>query len=306
MPFRLAPFFSPRPWGSTNWVHWYPEARFTEPIGESWLTGPQSLIETGPWTGLTLAQAFAAHRAAICGPVSRDADFPLLLKILAPTEKLSLQVHPDDAAAQQSGFPRGKTECWYILDSQPGAALSLGLTPGTTPEQVRRAIAEGTLDERMNILPVAPGEMFFVDAGTIHGIGPGMTILETQQTCDITYRVFDYGRGRELHIPDALRVMRLSTRAGRIAPCDAGSFSRLIHEQYFTVDRFDLDAAASVPLPSMKSAQILVALADGASLVCAGQSLPLTRGHAVIVPALGPAATLLAQAATEVLRAFPG
>lgn len=215
-------------------------------------------------------------------------------------------MHPDDAAAQQVGYPRGKTECWYVLDSESGAQLALGLDPGVTPDQIRAAIADQTLEERMQWIPVHPGEMYFVDAGTVHGIGPGMTLLETQQTCDITYRIYDYGRPRPLHIEDALRVMRAHTRAGRVAPCETPAFTRLIHEQYFTVDRFDLAAAQPTTIASMPVPQILVALTSGVTLTTADASLDITPGRAVIVPAASHAASVHATQAAELIRAFPG
>ena len=141
-------------------------------------------------------------------------EFPLLVKLLFPEDKLSVQVHPDDAQAQAMGQPRGKTECWYVLEAEPGATIALGLKPGATADAVRAAIAAGTLEEWMEWVPVAVGDMVFVDAGTVHAIGPGVVLLETQQTCDITFRMYDYGRPRELHVEQALRVMKTEDGGG--------------------------------------------------------------------------------------------
>ena len=172
----------------------------------------------------------------------RTAEFPLLVKLLFPSDKLSVQVHPDDAHAQAMGQPRGKTECWYVLEAEPGATIALGMKTGATAEVVRAAIAAGTMEEWMEWVPVSVGDMVFVDAGTVHAIGPGVVLLETQQTCDITFRMYDYGRPRELHVEQALGVMKMKTAAGKVAPVKMDGFVRLIEQKYFVVDRYDVAA----------------------------------------------------------------
>jgi len=304
-PFRLAPFFSPRIWGTKDWSRWYDGKVFAEPVGESWLTGEDCVVETGPWAGGRFADVVKAHAAEILGE-DAEVEFPLLLKLLAPKEKLSLQVHPDDAFARQMGYPRGKTECWYVLDAEPEAAVALGFTEGTGPKEIREAVSNHTLEERMRWLPVTSGDMIFVDAGTVHAIGGGLTILETQQTSDITYRLYDYGRPRELHVDDALRVMKAQTRAGKVAPVQVDGFTRLIQERYFTVDRFELAAGREYSFTSMPVPQILVALRGDATLACNGESLALERGKATVIPAGAPAAVAGSAKGCTVARAFPG
>ena len=214
-------------------------------MGEAWLTGPESVVETGRVTGQTLA-AVAAELCRL--QLWAAAEFPLLVKLLFPSDKLSVQVHPDDAQAQAMGQPRGKTECWYVLEAEPGATIALGLKPGATADAVRAAIADGTLEELMEWVPVAVGDMVFVDAGTVHAIGPGVVLLETQQTCDITFRMYDYGRPRELHVEQALQVMKTKTAAGKVAPRKMDGFTRLIEQKYFVVDRYDLAEMEAVSL----------------------------------------------------------
>jgi mannose-6-phosphate isomerase len=286
-PFRIAPFFSPRPWGTRDLSPWY-DYRPAEPVGEAWLTGPQCLIETGDQQGRTLSELAAAYPDALLGPHRNEVgDYPLLVKILFPHEKLSVQVHPDDALAQQIGEPRGKTECWYVLDAQPGAAVALGLKPGSTVEAMRKAIADHTLEAMLEQVPATKGDMIFVDAGTVHAIGPGVTLLETQQTSDITYRLYDYGRPRELHIDRGLAATRLHTAAGQIAPKIEGARTRLIEQKYFTVDRIDLSPSA--PFRSEPPADVphaLVAVEGAAVLHAEGcEPVDLMAGRAVVVPA---------------------
>ena len=285
-PFRLAPWFSSRPWGRRHLRPWYGAEAFegtTEPVGEAWLTGPESRIETGAEAGKTLASVMAERGAAIIGTAS--GEFPLLVKLLFPNEKLSVQVHPDDAHAQSMGQPRGKTECWYVLEAEPGAVIALGLKPEATPDAVRAKIADGTLEELLHWVPVKAGEMVFVDAGTVHAIGPGVVLLETQQTCDITFRMYDYGRPRELHVEQALKVMRAKTAAGKIAPRQMDGFVRLIEQKYFVVDRYDLTAGGEGVIPTAGRPGCLVGL-TGTAVVIGGSEgqVELTPGKAVVVP----------------------
>ena len=286
-PFRIAPFFSPRPWGTRDLSPWY-DFRPREPIGEAWLTGPQCLIETGDQQGRTLSELAAAYPDALLGPHRNEVgDYPLLVKILFPHDKLSVQVHPDDILARQIGQPRGKTECWYVLEAQPGAAVALGLKPGSTVESMRKAIGDHTLEEMLEQVPVVKGDMVFVDAGTVHAIGPGVVLLETQQTSDITYRLYDYGRPRELHIDRGLAATRLRTAAGKVPPKAEGARTRLIEQKYFSVDRIDLDSKS--PFPSKSEAavpQALMAVEGAAVLHAEGcEPVDLMPGRAVVVPA---------------------
>ena len=286
-PFRIAPFFSPRPWGTRDLSPWY-DYRPAEPVGEAWLTGPQCLIETGDEQGRTLSELAAAYPDALLGPHRNEvADYPLLVKILFPHDKLSVQVHPDDAFARQIGEPRGKTECWYVLKAEPGASVALGLKPGSSVEAMRKAIADHTLEDMLEHVPVRKGDMVFVDAGTVHAIWPGVVLLETQQTSDTTYRLYDYGRPRELHIDRGLAATHLHTKAGQVVPKTDGALTRLIEQKYFTVDRIAVDTAT--PFRSERSAQVpqsLVAVEGSAVLYAEGcEPVDLLPGRAVVVPA---------------------
>ena len=137
-------------------------------------------------------------------------DLPLLLKYIFTSEKLSVQVHPDDAQARSRGLIRGKTECWYILEADPGATLGLGLRERISSAELSRAALDGSLDQLMNWVPVEAGDFFYVPAGTIHAIGAGIALVEFQQNSDVTYRLFDYGRPRELHVDEAVAVSNLA------------------------------------------------------------------------------------------------
>jgi len=166
---------------------------------------------------------------------------PLLIKVIFAREKLSVQVHPDDLLAQKYGQPRGKTECWYALAAEPGAEVAAGLKPGVTLEQVELEVADGTLEESLEVLPVSEGDLIYVDAGTVHAIWPGSVLLETQQNCDLTYRLFDYGRPRELHVARALEAIRFNTDAGKISPVKLADRTVLVDREYFRVEKVVVD-----------------------------------------------------------------
>lgn len=240
-PFRIEPQFTERVWGYRDLRPWYDRLAEGEPIGEVWLTGDDCRVATGPHAGKRLAALFAEEHEALLGAGAPSADSPLLIKTIFAREKLSVQVHPDDAMAQKYGDPRGKTECWYALAAEPGATVAVGVKPGTTLKQIEEKIQDGTLEVSLNALPVAAGEMIFVDAGTIHAIWPGSILLETQQNCDLTYRMFDYGRPRELHIAKSLEATKLTTRAGKVAPQVLVDRTVLIDAEYFCVERIPME-----------------------------------------------------------------
>ena len=245
-PFRIDPIYDPRPWGYRDLRPWYDHVvESGEPIGEVWLTGDECLIATGPHAGQKLGAFFAQMPEALLGAGVSSTASPLLLKVLFAKEKLSVQVHPDDAMAQKYGEPRGKTECWYALAAEPGAQVALGLKPGVTLEQVREEIVAGTLEASLKTVPVAAGDLIFVDAGTVHSIWPGSILLETQQNCDLTYRMFDYGRGRELHIEKSLEATKLVTRAGKVPARVLEDRTILIDEGYFRVERIPVAGSRS-------------------------------------------------------------
>jgi mannose-6-phosphate isomerase len=271
-PVTLRPILKERVWGVERLPAWYPQPVPGRPVGEAWLTAEECAVESGETLG-ELARADAAAFEA-------DANgFPLLVKMLFPREKLSVQVHPNDAEAQAQGLPRGKTECWYIVQAEPGATVAVGLKEPMTSEQVRAAIADKTLEGKLRHLPVKAGDMVYVDAGTVHAIGPGVTVLETQEYSDITYRLYDYGRPRELHVEQGLNVVRSSNEAGLVKPVEKEGFVRLVTSPYFVVDRFSVEGEAE--LGGVGKMQILVALGEG----CSVGTTALPAGWAVVVPA---------------------
>ncbi len=303
-PFRLKPVFSERVWGKPNLKPWYEETGTPELVGEAWLTGPQCVVETGALAGRRLGDVAEEFPEEVLAP-GELAEFPLLVKMLFPEAKLSVQVHPDDAQAQAIGLHRGKTECWYVLEAEAGAKVALGLKEGTTLEAVAAAVKDGSMELLMSWLPVAVGDMVFVDAGTVHAIGPGVVLLETQQTCDVTYRLFDYGRPRELHLEQGLAVTKLHTAAGKVDPIKMDGFTRLIDTKYFVVDRFEVAAGTAVSLTDVAGVSGCVVCLQGAGMVLSSEgAVELSSGTAVVVPAVASEVHVKAEAALTFFRCF--
>lgn len=163
-----------------------------------------------PWGRTNIPSHIAAHNGQKIGEIwfspAEEKALPLLIKYIFTSEKLSVQVHPNDHQAQQQGLAGGKSECWYILDAEPDSRLGIGLTKDLTPEQLRAAALDGSIEGLMDWKPVTAGSFYYIPAGTIHAIGGGVTLVEVQQNNDVTYRLYDYGRPRELHLEEAMAV----------------------------------------------------------------------------------------------------
>jgi mannose-6-phosphate isomerase len=185
-----------------------------------------------PWGRTRLPAVFDAPALERIGEVwfTNGAELPLLAKYIFTSERLSIQVHPDDAQARARGLPQGKSECWYILEAEPGATLGLGLKHETTADQLRRSALDGSIVELMDWRSVRAGDFFFVPSGTIHAIGAGISLLEFQQNADVTYRLYDYGRPRELHLDDAVAVARPAPYASELAQHLSGDDERTLVE----------------------------------------------------------------------------
>ncbi len=309
--FLIEPRFVGRVWGYADLHPWYDRVADTEPIGEVWLTGDECRVASGPHTGSTLVTLFREHPLTLLGKPGSGAPSPLLIKVIFAREKLSVQVHPDDRLAQKYGQPNGKTECWFALDAQPGAQVAVGLKPGVTLDQIKSEIHDGTLEQSLNLLPVSVNDMFFVDAGTVHAIWPGSILLETQQNSDITYRLYDYGRPRELHIEKSLEATRLVTRAGKILPRTLPDRTILIDVEYFRVERIPFSGArdsASLPAGDEPTPNLSYLFAAAGSARITSTSFdPIdipSRGIAC-VPATSPAFTIEDRGGLDLIRISP-
>jgi mannose-6-phosphate isomerase len=319
----MQPIFDPRPWGTLDLSAIYPNHKFNERIGEAWLTGNNSVVANGPLAERSLADLSKELGADLVGTAARDPHrFPLLIKFLFPEEKLSVQVHPDDATAQRFGEPWGKTECWYVAHAKPGSQVALGLKPGVTVAQFAQSIHENRAEELLNFINVYQGEMIYVAGGTVHTLGPGSVIVETQQQSDTTYRLYDYGRPRPLHLERGLASIKEHTAAGKVirpAPVTINASknrqSDMIDAPYFTVDLLELKSPQDFTTncswkedTGKTSVQILVAT-EGCGIIEAQGQPPVTlaKGDAVVIPAALQKFTVRPQWQIEFLKAsVPG
>jgi len=204
-----------KPWGVADLHPWSSSDGSGDAIGELWFQRPD-----------------------------KNAPIPaLLLKLLFTSEPLSIQVHPDDAFARSTGLPNGKTEAWYILSATPGARIAVGLKRNLTPRELRTSIKDGSIAGLTQWRPAAKGDVIFVPAGTIHAIGAGIVLAEIQQRSDATFRLFDYGRQRELHEDSAVAVSDAGPVRIQCAPRHlTAARTVLIANPHFVLERIDLPA----------------------------------------------------------------
>ncbi len=248
----------PKPWGSLDLRPWSEASTSDSPIGELWFERPGN---AAPGTAL-------------------------LLKLLFTTEPLSIQVHPDDAFARSIGLANGKTEAWYILSAIAGAEVALGLNYPRSALELRAAITDGSIANTLHWHPVHQGDVFFIPAGTIHAIGAGIVLAEIQQHSDATFRLFDYGRERELHIENAVAV----ATAGPLQPQShperlSGARTVLTVNPHFALERIDLLPGSIWMLDASKETWLLAIEGDaqlGATRLSLGKAVFLQADHADI------------------------
>lgn len=285
-PFTLYPTFAERPWGVHDLSPLLDNPTPDRRIGEAWFTAagnPTSL-------GRTLGELCREFPEPMLGDDQGD-ECPLLVKLLFTSERLSVQVHPDDeyAARHHGTGARGKTEAWHVLAAEPGATIGLGITAPLTREQGEAAAKSGELAHLMDWRPAAAGDTFLVPAGTVHALGPGLTLVEVQEQSDITYRLFDYGRGRDLHLEHGFAVADLGPYTLGTASHVAASRGRhiLTRCRYFTMERRDIDGQLSFA-PLAPHFHVLVVI-EGEGRI-AGQ--PFRRGEVWFVPAQADACAI--------------
>jgi mannose-6-phosphate isomerase len=314
-PLKLEPFLSPRLWGGNRLADFLGLAESPlEPLGEAWVAYAGDRITNGPWAGRTLAEIAERCRAALVGTKSfarYGSKVPLLAKFIDAKDKLSIQVHPDDAYARRieaaSGF-LGKTEAWYVIEAAPGASIIWGFKERLTRDELGRAAREGRLEPYLRMVPVQAGDVIYNPAGTVHAIGAGVFLFEIQQASDLTYRLYDYGRRdaegklRELHLDKALEVADLSaektpSKAPKWTPKRlSAAKTELIQVEHFAMARWQVDGKQT-EATDPASLEILTVTGGNLRLEANGDALDLRRGEAVVLPAVLGRYTLSGRAA---------
>lgn len=299
--YKFNSIFKPVLWGGDKLMAFKGLPACGEPIGESWelsaMPGHESVVAEGPDAGLTLTQLVQRYGADLVGEdiYRRYGDnFPLLIKLIDAKRDLSIQVHPDDEMAMRDHGCNGKTEMWYILDADEGATITTGFNRPITPEEFDRHLADGTILDVANRDASHPGDVFYIPAGQIHSIGAGNLLVEVQQSCDITYRVWDYNRRdadgnlRELHTSQAREALDFNARDGLVElpePSIIGS-TELLCTREFCVTHYIIDKSLRLEHPQPHSFLALTCI-KGESLLEA-EGLPSTtikQGETVLIPA---------------------
>jgi mannose-6-phosphate isomerase len=296
-PYSIEPKETPAIWGGDALVkHFGKTADPNAKIGESWECWDENHIRNGPLEGKTIADLRAQLGPMLLGDLDPRQLFPILTKIIDAQAALSVQVHPNDAYAQRVEHQHnGKTECWYILSANDDAQLVYGWARDTTREEYERRVADGTLGEILRRVPVKAGETYYLPAGTLHAIGAGIILFETQQASDLTYRIFDWnrvgadGKPRELNGQKAADV--LDFHQGTRGPAETIAYkyegldrTALVGSKNFIVERVvATDETASLETQGRPA---IVMTLDQPMTVRAGDvALTLEKYQTAVVPA---------------------
>jgi mannose-6-phosphate isomerase len=290
-PLKFGPIYKERIWGSRQFADFFGRDIPDGKIGESWeladLPDDKSVIANGELAGLTLNEAVAKYPEEITGDADFEPPFPLLIKFLDAQDDLSVQVHPDPATCERMGKGDPKTECWYVISAEADSVLYKGLKKGVTREQFSAAIEAGTVDELMEVVPVKAGQCHFLPAGTAHSIGAGLLIAEIQTPSDTTYRVFDWnrvdqsGKGRQLHIAEALESIAFGTCGSQLAVTTIG---RLVDCEYFTIDKGHQAKGCELLWAGGKMRILMFLNGGGAIENSAGQKCDFKAGETILSP----------------------
>ena len=299
--FKFEPLLKQTIWGGNKIVAFKHIQSDMENVGESWevsgVPGDESVVANGECKGKTLNEVLAEMKQKLVGEENykRFGDrFPLLIKFIDARQDLSIQVHPDDETAHRQGKAMGKTEMWYVMDSDEDASLKVGLKKKITPEEYARMVEDDTICDALGNYKVKSGDCFFIPAGRIHAICSGSFIAEIQQTSDVTYRIYDYkrkdknGNYRELHTKEAAEAIDytvLDDYRTEYTPVK-NEATQLVSCPLFTTAVYDLTEPMTLDYSEFDSFVILIALkGEGSILTSSGNSYSFREGESILLPA---------------------
>ena len=290
-PFFLKSVCKDYIWGG-NQLRSYGKVSTKDRIAESWELSchpdGESIIDSGEFLGMTLTEYLKKFPEALGKNCQRFDRFPVLVKMIDANDNLSIQVHPDNAYALEHEHDWGKTELWYVVKAEPGAEIIYGFEREITREQFKLAIENNILPDWVHHVPVKAGDVFYVPAGTVHAIGKGVLLVEIQQNSNITYRVYDYGRGRELEIEKALDVTNLSPvenvvpKTPVIRPGYAAQY--LCQSEFFTVQKVHANQSTVGYFDSFR--HLLILEGEGFLMTEDGR-MDIEKGDSIFIPAGG-------------------
>ena len=299
--FKFEPLLKQTIWGGDKIVTFKHLESDLDSVGESWeisgVPGDESVVANGEYKGKTLNEVLAEMKDKLVGAdnYKRFGDrFPLLIKFIDARQDLSIQVHPDDETAHRQGKPMGKTEMWYVMDSDENASLKVGLKKKITPEEYAQMVEDDTICDALGNYKVKSGDCFFIPAGRIHAICSGSFIAEIQQTSDVTYRIYDYkrkdknGNYRQLHTKEAAEAIDytvLDNYRTEYTPVK-NEATPLVSCPLFTTAVYDLSEPMTLDYSELDSFVILIALkGEGTILTSSGETFSFREGESVLLPA---------------------
>jgi len=298
---KFEPLLTPFVWGGQKIAPYKGILSQDKNIGESWelsgVEGLVSVVANGPLAGKTITELVKMYKGQLVGEhvyANTGDEFPLLFKFIDAHRDLSIQVHPDDAlAARLHPGSYGKTEMWYVIAAEPGAKLYSGLTKSITPEQLATMAADGTITDVLASYDVKPGDVFFLPAGRIHAICSGCFIAEIQQTSDLTYRIYDYGRmgldgkPRQLHIPQAQQAVDYKVYGNYRTEYEPVQDEEveLVNCPWFTTSVLDLTLPYAKDLSELDSFLTVMCLSGSGTLEVDGEEISIGQGETVLIPA---------------------
>lgn len=301
-PLKFTPRLKHTIWGGKKIMPFKNLDDTRDQVGESWeisgVEGKETTVQEGVFAGRNINSLVAEFKAELVGKANYERFgnvFPLLIKFIDAAQDLSIQVHPDDVNAQKLGFDRGKTEMWYVLETDETAQLFCGVTETMTGQTFRKHVAENTICGVLENHRVQNGDVFFIPAGTIHAIGKGTFLLEIQQTNDVTFRIYDYdrkdvnGQKRDLHIEEAAACADLKVgkqhRVDYIRRKNHGV--NLVQCRYFTTSLYDLTDAVCIDLQALDSF-VAMTCVEGSALLMddVGNEVSFAVGETVLFPAI--------------------
>lgn len=299
-PISFEPMYKEKVWGGRRLELLGRRLPVGQPIGESWDVVEESVARNGPWAGKTLAQLTGELKARLIGERVYDRHgpaFPLLLKFIDASTVVSIQVHPDDDYALGHGDAQGKTECWYVMQAEPGSKLIHGFARHMDRDMLANAIEHSQLEETLYYLPVQAGDTVFVPAGTVHALGAGQLMYEIQQKSDTTYRLYDWGRvgldgrPRDLHVAQSLEVLDFTVWPEHLArpipvPGEEGRFY-LAACRHFALELWDISGTQR--WQTDKESFSLMTVVEGSATLRYGEDgeeqVEVDYGDTILIPA---------------------
>lgn len=298
---KFVPILKSTLWGGDKIITYKHLDSSQQQVGESWeisgLKGFETHVSEGKYKGMSINEVVSLEKEHLLGLANYRRfgnEFPLLIKFIDAHNNLSIQVHPDDETAHRHGKPCGKSEMWYCLPSDDGAKLYNGLRRNITTEEYKKMVEDGSICDALAQYELHEGDVFFIPAGRIHAIGKGCFVTEIQQTCDVTYRIYDYkrkdknGNYRELHIQEASESIDytvLPDYRTSYTPCKNKGVS-LVRCPFFTTSVYDLDKPYTLDYALLDSFVILICLEGECLLTCDdGEQTTMHMGETLLVPA---------------------